>query len=214
MDLGIDYIVTKRAPYPGLPSPPPPAPSSACPTASTSAAAGSTKSLRLRPPPPEAVTLSIEPTIAFNERSGMATSTRNKALDLWGSCLPPGDPGKIPPTSSSATTTRPAPKSSPVPRIIGPAHAPASTTPTTKAPTGPPASNLPRRSHPPLRRRSPHPHPLGPRGPEYDVLSDTHIDHDHAAALPQPPKPLGQFSSPRPAPPSAPSEAQISYVPT
>jgi len=35
------------------------------------------------------------PTIAFNERSGMATSTRNSALDLWGPKLPPGDPEKL-----------------------------------------------------------------------------------------------------------------------
>jgi hypothetical protein len=30
-----------------------------------------------------AITASIEPTIEFNERSGMATSTRKKAIELW-----------------------------------------------------------------------------------------------------------------------------------
>lgn len=41
------------------------------------------------------ITVSIEPTVAFNERSGMATSTRNAALDLWGPRLPTGDPRKL-----------------------------------------------------------------------------------------------------------------------
>lgn len=34
------------------------------------------------------VTVSIEPTIEFNERSGMATSTRRRAIELWGNRLP------------------------------------------------------------------------------------------------------------------------------
>jgi cytidyltransferase-like protein len=41
------------------------------------------------------ITFSIEPTIDFNERSGMATSTRLKAIDLWGNRLPSGDTEKI-----------------------------------------------------------------------------------------------------------------------
>lgn len=41
------------------------------------------------------MTLSIEPTVAFNERSGMATSTRNHALELWGPRLPAGDPEQL-----------------------------------------------------------------------------------------------------------------------
>ena len=38
------------------------------------------------------VVVSIEPTEAFNERSGMATSTRAKAIRLWGNRLPSDDP--------------------------------------------------------------------------------------------------------------------------
>src|SRR4051812_45704361 len=45
--------------------------------------------------PGPVITISLEPTIAFNERSGMATSTRNHALELWGPKLPPGDPEKL-----------------------------------------------------------------------------------------------------------------------
>lgn len=45
--------------------------------------------------PGSVITISIEPTIAFDERSGMATSTRRSAIDLWGNHLPEGDPAKI-----------------------------------------------------------------------------------------------------------------------
>ena len=45
--------------------------------------------------PGPVLTISLLPTIAFNERSGMATSTRNRALDLWGPKLPPGNPEKL-----------------------------------------------------------------------------------------------------------------------
>jgi cytidyltransferase-like protein len=38
------------------------------------------------------ITISIEPTIEFNNRSGMASSTRNKAIELWKAQLPEGDP--------------------------------------------------------------------------------------------------------------------------
>ena len=45
--------------------------------------------------PGSVVTISIEPTIQFNERSGMASSTRRAAIDMWGSKIPPGDPEKL-----------------------------------------------------------------------------------------------------------------------
>ncbi|MEZ4715787.1 MAG: adenylyltransferase/cytidyltransferase family protein [Caldilineaceae bacterium] len=88
--LGIEYVILRRTPHTGL-------------------AARSTTSLRtlqqmpyridlaggwLDQPfvsthhPGSVVTLSIEPTIEFNERSGMATSTRRTAIDLWGPKLP------------------------------------------------------------------------------------------------------------------------------
>jgi cytidyltransferase-like protein len=38
--------------------------------------------------PGAVLTVSIEPTIEFNERSGMASSTRRKAVELWGTKLP------------------------------------------------------------------------------------------------------------------------------
>ena len=38
--------------------------------------------------PGAVITVSIEPTLEFNERSGMASSTRRQAVDLWGNRLP------------------------------------------------------------------------------------------------------------------------------
>jgi cytidyltransferase-like protein len=96
-ELGIEYVVLKRTPHEDLP-------------------ARSTTTLRtvtqmpyridvaggwLDQPfvsehyPGPVLTISILPTIEFNERSGMATSTRNCALDLWGPKLPPGNPEKL-----------------------------------------------------------------------------------------------------------------------
>ena len=45
--------------------------------------------------PGSVITISLEPTIEFNERSGMATSTRRSAIDLWGPKIPPGDCEKL-----------------------------------------------------------------------------------------------------------------------
>jgi cytidyltransferase-like protein len=42
--------------------------------------------------PGPVLTISIEPTIEFNNRSGMSSSTRNKAIELWKAQLPEGDP--------------------------------------------------------------------------------------------------------------------------
>jgi hypothetical protein len=45
--------------------------------------------------PGAAITASIEPLIEFNERSGMATSTRKKAIELWNGQLPLENPQKL-----------------------------------------------------------------------------------------------------------------------
>ena len=45
--------------------------------------------------PGSVITISLEPTIEFKERSGMATSTRRSAIDLWGPKIPPGDCEKL-----------------------------------------------------------------------------------------------------------------------
>ncbi len=96
-ELGIQYVVLERQPYTGLP-----------PRSTTALRQVEQIPYRidlaggwLDQPfvselyPGAVLTISLEPTIAFNERSGMATSTRNSALDLWGQKLPPGDPEKL-----------------------------------------------------------------------------------------------------------------------
>jgi hypothetical protein len=96
-ELGVEYVVLSRDPHPGL-------------------AARSTSDLRdmnqipyridlaggwldqpfvSRHYPGSVITLSIEPTIEFNDRSGMATSTRRTAYDLWGPRLPASDLQKV-----------------------------------------------------------------------------------------------------------------------
>lgn len=45
--------------------------------------------------PGPVLTVSIEPTYDFNFRSGMATSTRKKAIELWRTALPAGDPEQM-----------------------------------------------------------------------------------------------------------------------
>jgi galactokinase/mevalonate kinase-like predicted kinase len=42
--------------------------------------------------PGPVLTVSIEPTVEFNDRSGMASSTRRKAVELWRTTIPNGDP--------------------------------------------------------------------------------------------------------------------------
>lgn len=41
------------------------------------------------------ITISLEPTLEFNERSGMASSTRRHAIDLWGPKIPVGNYEKL-----------------------------------------------------------------------------------------------------------------------
>lgn len=92
-ELGMKYLVLKRIPHAALP-------------------ARSTTSLRkectipyridlaggwLDQPfvskffPGPVLTISIEPTIEFNERSGMASSSRRKAIELWQNDIPAGN---------------------------------------------------------------------------------------------------------------------------
>jgi cytidyltransferase-like protein len=41
------------------------------------------------------LTISLEPTMDFNERSGLASSSRNRAIDLWQTDIPCGDKKKL-----------------------------------------------------------------------------------------------------------------------
>jgi cytidyltransferase-like protein len=96
-ERGIDYIILSREPHEGL-------------TARSTTALRTVNRIPFRIDlaggwldqpfvskhyPGPVITISIEPTTEFNERSGMASSTRNAAIDLWGPRLPIGDPEKI-----------------------------------------------------------------------------------------------------------------------
>ncbi len=133
--------------------------------------------------PGAVLTISIHPTVDFNERSGMASSTRLSALDLWGPKLPAGDPEKLakvlfcydnPPGTEEISGSQDA---------IGLAM---------------PGLNRAyyEGKYWPTRIDKVHDEltlqfiedalyliPLGPRGPEFDVLSDTRITREGAKAL-------------------------------
>ena len=96
-EKGVEYIILQREPYADLP-------------ARTTTALRAIHQIPFRIDiaggwldqpyvskhyPGSVITISLEPIIQFNERSGMATSTRRAAIDLWGPRLPPGDPEKI-----------------------------------------------------------------------------------------------------------------------
>jgi cytidyltransferase-like protein len=92
--LGVEYIVLERIPEPGLPA---------------RSSSGSKKDIRfpyrvciaggwMDQPwvsevyPGSAIVAQLWPTVDFNDRSGMATSSRKIALELWGDKIPEGDP--------------------------------------------------------------------------------------------------------------------------
>ncbi|MEW6756038.1 MAG: adenylyltransferase/cytidyltransferase family protein [Candidatus Latescibacterota bacterium] len=96
-ELGIRYVVLERTPHPGL-----------TPRSTTALRRVDQMPYRIdlcggwldqpfvsRHHPGAVVTVSLDPTIEFNERSGMASSTRRKAVELWGPRLPAGDPEKL-----------------------------------------------------------------------------------------------------------------------
>jgi cytidyltransferase-like protein len=92
--LGIEYRVLKRIPHAGLPA-----------RSTTALRTESTIPYRIdlaggwldqpfvsKFHPGPVLTISIEPTVEFNDRSGMASSTRRCAVELWGAQIPHGDP--------------------------------------------------------------------------------------------------------------------------
>jgi cytidyltransferase-like protein len=92
--LGIEYVVSKRLPHSGLPTRSTTALRQECRVPYRLDLAGGWLDQpfvsKLHPGP--VLTLGIEPDIEFNDRSGMATSSRKTALDLWPVALPEGDP--------------------------------------------------------------------------------------------------------------------------
>lgn len=96
-EYGVEYLILKREPHEGL-----------TPRSTTSLRTVNQMPFRidlaggwLDQPfvsyhyPGAVITISIEPTLQFNDRSGMASSTRRAAIDMWGPRLPAGDSEKL-----------------------------------------------------------------------------------------------------------------------
>lgn len=90
---GIQLIVSERKPSPGLPARSTTALRQTCQIPYRVELCGgwldqpSVNQLS----PGAVIVMSIEPTIEFNDRAGMATSSRKKAIELWQTSIPAGD---------------------------------------------------------------------------------------------------------------------------
>ncbi len=96
-ELGIELVVSRRVPVNGLPPRSTTALRSECRIPYRLDLAGGW----LDQPyvskfwPGAVLTISIEPDLEFNDRSGMSSSTRKKAVELWHTDIPEGDPGML-----------------------------------------------------------------------------------------------------------------------
>jgi cytidyltransferase-like protein len=92
--LGIEYLVGKRLPHTGLPTRSTTALRRECriPYRIDLAGGWLDQPFVSKHHPGPVLTLCIEPDVEFNDRSGMATSSRKKAIELWSTNLPEGDP--------------------------------------------------------------------------------------------------------------------------
>lgn len=92
--LGIEYKVLRRIPHAGLPVRSTTALRSECriPFRIDLAGGWLDQPFVSKYWPGPVLTVSIEPTLEFNDRSGMASSTRRRAIELWKTEIPPGDP--------------------------------------------------------------------------------------------------------------------------
>lgn len=95
--LGIDYRVLQRTPHSGLPARSTTLLRSEChiPFRIDLAGGWLDQPFVSRHFPGPVLTISIEPTVEFNDRSGMASSTRRKAIELWNTDLPVGNPERL-----------------------------------------------------------------------------------------------------------------------
>lgn len=96
-ELGIQYIILERKPHPGfdLRSTTQLRQHDHLPYRIDLAGGWLDQPLVSKHYPGPVITISLEPTLEFNERSGMASSTRRHAKELWGPRLPQGDYEKI-----------------------------------------------------------------------------------------------------------------------
>ena len=95
--LGIELVVSRRIPHQGLPTRSTTAMRQECliPFRLDLAGGWLDQPFVSKFHPGSVITISLEPEIEFNDRSGMASSTRKKAIDLWQSDIPEGNPEKL-----------------------------------------------------------------------------------------------------------------------
>lgn len=96
-ELGIELVVSKRIPHKGLPARSTTALRKECriPFRLDLAGGWLDQPFVSKYYPGPVITISIEPDIEFNDRSGMSSSTRAKAIDLWQTDIPEGDKEKL-----------------------------------------------------------------------------------------------------------------------
>jgi cytidyltransferase-like protein len=95
--LGIEYVVSKRIPHGNLPVRSTTALRKECniPYRIDLAGGWLDQPYVSKHYPGPVLTISIEPDYEFNDRSGMSTSTRKKAIELWQTDIPAGDKEKL-----------------------------------------------------------------------------------------------------------------------
>ena len=95
-ELGIEYVVSKRIPHNNLPVRSTTALRKECniPYRIDLAGGWLDQPYVSKYYPGSVITISIEPDYEFNDRSGMSTSTRKKAIELWQTDIPTGDKEK------------------------------------------------------------------------------------------------------------------------
>ena len=96
-DYGIQYIISRRIPAKGLPSRSTTEIRKECriPFRIDLAGGWLDQPYVSKYHPGPVITISIEPDHNFNDRSGMSSSTRKKAIELWQTDIPPGDREKL-----------------------------------------------------------------------------------------------------------------------
>ncbi|MDR1181559.1 MAG: adenylyltransferase/cytidyltransferase family protein [Bacteroidales bacterium] len=95
--LGIEYVVSKRIPHGNLPVRSTTALRKECnmPYRIDLAGGWLDQPYVSKYHPGPVLTISVEPDYDFNDRSGMSTSTRKKAIELWQTDIPVGDREKL-----------------------------------------------------------------------------------------------------------------------
>ncbi|MDR2138794.1 MAG: adenylyltransferase/cytidyltransferase family protein [Tannerella sp.] len=96
-ESGIEYIVSKRIPHNALPVRSTTALREECriPYRIDLAGGWLDQPFVSKHHPGAVLTISIEPDYEFNDRSGMSTSSRKKAIELWHTDIPEGDKAKL-----------------------------------------------------------------------------------------------------------------------